>query len=136
MANRNPVRKTENLKPNRGQGVPNAGRKPSEFKRRREDVLNEIAAMKPAECPDYETIDQLAKEKLGALMAEGDGPTIRWYWDQQIGSPKTTVKNEVADEEIVRAVAKIAAKYLASEHVVPFVNDLIAELQGDHGPQP
>jgi hypothetical protein len=103
MANPNRVRRLENPRPNRGQEVQNAGAIPREFKRKRDDVLAEIAMLKPSECPDYATIHQMAMEKLGALIHEGDGPTIRWYFDQQIGGPKSTITYMIESDEIVKA---------------------------------
>ena len=131
MANPNPVRRVENLLPNRGQGVPNAGAKPQSFRLRRDEVLAEIANLKPSECPDYDSIHQMAMEKLGALIAEGDGPTLRWYFDQMIGTARTTVTYAITNENVIKACGVVFSQYIPQDKVEEAVALLIKELGAD-----
>jgi hypothetical protein len=121
-------RNTEGLK--KGNTV-NVGRKPSEFKIRRDECLSNLAQRK-SEHPDAKTLHESAEMGLASLLAEGDGPTVRWYFDQQIGSPKTTIVQEIAETLIFEAFAEEMAEMgMTEDQAKELTTRVVGRLKGE-----
>lgn len=67
-----------------------------------------------------------AVQGLTALLAKADGPTIRWYFNQLMGSPLTTVELVVRDEHVFRALGDLLPKYLGTREACA---ELLTELK-------
>ena len=89
-----------NLSPNtaglRRGNTENVGRKPLEAKYRRGQMLSGMREFPSAAKPGNTLLDA-AFEALDGLIAAGDGPTVRWFFDQQVGTPQT--KQEILIEK-------------------------------------
>ena len=73
-----------------------------------------------------------ARERFHEILATSNSSaSIEWLFNQLIGQPRSTIKHEIANADVVRAVAVVASKHLQPDQVVSFVQDLIAELGGD-----
>ena len=120
----NPHPKTDHL--NKGNTV-GVGRKPSVVTKRRLEYLEDIENARSCK-PGGSNVYADALEGLAGLLAEGDGPTVRWYFDQLMGSPKTSVEYVVGDTEVFMAVARVIVNYLDEETKNAFFDDLKAEI--------
>jgi hypothetical protein len=125
MANLNPDR--SGLKKGNTKGV---GRKPSEVTKQRLEYLADIQAAK-SEKDGRKNLYADALEGLALLIAEGDGPTIRWYFDQLMGTAKTTVEQLVGDTELFVALGKMLPDYFDTEEDCKvFLHDLKSRIGG------
>lgn len=116
MANLNSVKKVDR---------PAAG-----LRNRREEVLFQIQNAKSEE-GGRQKLYGAALESLAKLLAKGDGPTTRWYFNQLMGTAKTTVSTVVTDSEVYVALGRILSKHLGTEQACEaFLQDLKDELGG------
>ena len=56
-----------------------------------------------------------AFQALSELIAQRDGPTVRWFIDQQIGTPKTVQELILPPSDFIVAVATVVHDVIAVE---------------------
>lgn len=104
------------------------GRPPSAARRRREEFLAALENADSVKAPGKTLWDD-ALEALAGLLAEGDGPTVRWYVDQLAGTAKTTTEVVVQETEVFLALGRILPEFFeTADACKAFLERLKAEL--------
>jgi len=98
-----------NLK--RGGTNPGSGRPPLSAKVQREQLLKELGDFVGQ---SGKSTSEVAKDALQSLIDSKDGPTIRWYYDQVIGSPRTSIEHVISNTEMFEALAEVLPGYVPS----------------------
>ena len=71
-------------------------------------------------------IGQLAKKVLA-----GDEGAIKYWFDQQFGTAKTTIINEIGNREFIAIVMRITAKHLQGEAFETWLQELKSEMDAE-----
>lgn len=113
-----------------GQSGNPAGRPPKAQLPSRNEMLQWLIET-PGQITNGNMLDDARKRFHEILTTSNSSASIEWLFNQLIGQPKSTIKHEITDEEMVRAVAKVLANYVEPEKLTLAVQDLIRELGHD-----
>lgn len=87
----------------------------------------------PGQLTNGNLLDDAKKRFHEILTSSNSSASIEWLFNQLIGQPRSTIKHEIGNEEVVRACAVVFAKYIDPDKVVDAVKDLLAELGENEG---